>query len=152
MPPAEESASLPVEAQRRLVDYRKCEGAFQSALAVPPGAGDDEQAIYGRRVGVERVIACLFREREARRVAAGVALDLDLDREAEFIDGVLRELPVKWLAPYLNLRAGHAKMCGGRVEEGRRQLAAARDGGNAIIRVAADYLIATAAPPCSPSP
>jgi hypothetical protein len=61
-------------------------------------------------------------------------------------------LPVKWLAPYLNLRAGHAKMCGGRIEEGRRQLAAARDGGNAIIRVAADYLIATAAPPCNPSP
>jgi hypothetical protein len=152
MPPAEESASLPPDVQKRLVEYRKCEAAFRSGLAAPRGASEDERAVYEKRVGVERAIACAFRERDAPRVAAGFALDIDFDREAAFIDGVMRDLPVKWLAPYLNLAAGHTKLCDGRVEPGRRQLAAARDGGNAIVRVAADYLIATAAPPCSPSP
>jgi hypothetical protein len=32
-------------------------------------------------------------------VAAGFALDVDLDREAPFIDELLRNLPVPWLAP-----------------------------------------------------
>lgn len=152
MPPADQTESLPGDVQKRLVEYRRCEASFRSGLAQPPGAGDEEQTIYERRVGIERAIACLFRERDAARVAAGFALDLDLDHEAQFIDQLFRDLPVRWLAPYLHLAAGHANVCGGRVSEGRRQLGAARDAGNAIVRVAAEYLIATAVPPCSPSP
>ena len=152
MPPAQETASLPADVQKRLDDFRRCEASFKSRLAAPPGASDEEEKIYARRVGVERSIACLFRERDAPKVAASFALDLDFDRQAEFTDGLLRNLPMRWLAPYLNLTAGHAKICGGRDDDGRRQLTAARDSGNPIVRVAAEYLIAIAVPPCSPSP
>ena len=32
-------------------------------------------------------------------------------REAKFIDRLLADLPKPWLAPYLNLVAGHRKLC-----------------------------------------
>jgi hypothetical protein len=152
MPPAGETASLDADVQKRLVDYRKCEASFHSLLAEPPGASADERAIYDRRVGVERAIACAFPRGDAAKVAAGYALDVDFDHEAEFVDMLLRDLPVKWLAPYLNLAAGREKLCGGRADGGRRQLSAAGKGGNAIVRAAAEYLLATSDPPCSPSP
>jgi hypothetical protein len=152
MPPPEETAALSANIQKRLVEYRRCEASFRSRLAAPPGASEEEQSIYDRRVGIERAVACLFRERDTAAVAAGFALDVDFDREAEFIDRLMGDLPVRWLSPYLNLTAGHAKLCGGRAAAGRQQLAAAADGGNAIVRVAAEYLMTTAAPPCSPLP
>jgi len=152
MPPADQTASLPNDVQKRLVEYRRCVGSFKSGLTPPPGASDDERALYDRRVGIERVIACLFPRRDAARVASSYALDADFDHEAEFIDRLLRDLPVTWLAPYLNLTAGHAKLCDGRADAGRRQLTAAQGSGHAIVRVAAEYLLATAVPPCSPSP
>jgi hypothetical protein len=149
MPAADDSRSLPNDVQKRLVDYRRCEASFKSGLTPPPGASDDERAIYDRRVGIERVVACLFPRRDAARVASSYALDADFDHETDFIDGLLRDLPVKWLAPYLNLTAGRAKLCDGRAADGRRQLSAARDGGNAIIRVAAEYLIAEPSAACA---
>jgi hypothetical protein len=152
MPPADDTAALPGDAMKRLGEYRRCETSFKSGLKSPPGATAAELAIYERRIGISRAVACAFHERDAARVAAGFALDIDFDREAEFVDWILHDLPVRWLAPYLNLAAGHAKICDGRRDDGRRQLKAARDGGNPLIRVAADYLIATADPPCSPSP
>lgn len=152
MPPADQTGTLPADVQKRLVDYRRCESAFTSRLARPPGAGEEERAIYERRVGVERAVACLFPGRGAPRVAASFALDIDFDRESEFIDRLLRDLPVRWLEPYLNLAAGHAKLCGGDMEAARPQLNAALKSGNALVRTSADYLLATAAPPCSPSP
>jgi hypothetical protein len=152
MPAADESASLPNDVQKRLVDYRRCEASFKSGLTPPRGAGDEERAIYDRRIGIERAVVCLFPGRDAARVASGYALDADFDHEAEFIDRLLRDLPVKWLAPYLNLTAGHAKLCEGHPEAGRRQLTTARGSGHPLIRVAAEYLLATAVPPCNPSP
>jgi hypothetical protein len=92
-------------------------------------------------VRVERVIVSLFDRQDAPKVAAGFALDVDLDREAPFIDELLRNLPVPWLAPYLNLIAGHRKLCAGATEDGRRQLVRARDGGHPLIRVAALHLL-----------
>jgi hypothetical protein len=74
-------------------------------------------------------------------VAAGFALDIDFDREAPFIDELLRSLPVPWLAPYLNLIAGHRKLCAGATADARRQLGRARDGGHPLIRVAALHLL-----------
>jgi hypothetical protein len=152
MPPAGDAAPLPADAQKSLAAYRKCEVAFKSRLASPRGATQEERTIYERRVGIERAVACAFPRGDAARVAAGYAVDVDLEHEADFADSLLRDLPVKWLEPYLNLTAGHAKLCGGRADAGRRQLMAAGKGGNALVRVAADYLLATAAPPCSPSP
>jgi hypothetical protein len=152
MPAVGETASLPSGVQKRLVEYRRCEASFRSGLTPPPGASDDERAIYEKRVGIERVVVCLFPGPGASRVASAYALDADFDHHAEFIDQLLRDLPVKWLAPYLNLTAGAAKLCRGRTDDGRRQLTAARGAGHPIIRVAAEYLLATAVPPCSPSP
>jgi hypothetical protein len=152
MPPAGDAASLPADVQKKLTDYRKCEAAFKSQLASPRGASDEERAIYQRRVGIERAVACAFPRGDSARIAGSFALDVDFEREADFVDGLLHDLPVKWLEPYLQLMAGHAKLCDGRADDGRRQLTAAGKGGNALVRVAADYLIATTAPPCSPSP
>jgi hypothetical protein len=87
------------------------------------------------------VIFSLFARKDSAKVATGYALDADLDHEASFIDGLLRNLPVPWLAPYLNLIAGHRKLCDGRADDGRRQLARARDGGHPLIRVAALHLL-----------
>jgi hypothetical protein len=77
-------------------------------------------------------------------------------REARFIDRLLADLPKPWLAPYLNLVAGHRNLCASEMdgeaadarsramtEEARRQLNRARDGGNRLIRVVADQLLST---------
>ena len=75
-------------------------------------------------------------------------------REARFIDRLLADLPKPWLAPYLNLVAGHRKLCAGEMDgsaadvrtrdltaEARRQLTRARDGGNRVIRLVAEQLL-----------
>ena len=173
MPPADETASLQNDVQKRLVEYRRCETAFTSRLVPPPGATDLERASYQKRVAVERVVFCLFPGRDAARVASGYALDLDFDKPGDFVDELLRDLPVKWLAPYLHLVGGHAKACEGKTDVARRQLTLARDGGHPIVREAATFLLAeprallpsalcpdpaplercpTVVLPCSPSP
>jgi hypothetical protein len=141
MAPAEQTGELPSDAQKRLDEYRQRESAFKSALAPPRGGSPEEQALYEKRVGIERVIFSLFPRKDAATVAAGLALDLDFDREAPFIDDLLRNLPVPWLAPYLNLIGGHRKLCSGETESARRQLGRARDGGHPLVRVAALHLL-----------
>ena len=143
MPPPEATTGLPSDVRKRLVDYRQRELSFKSLLRPPPGADQDERALYETRVAIERVIFCLFPRNGAARVASGYALDADLDHEASFIDGLLRDLPVPWLAPYLNLVAGRARLCDGQMDAARRQLERARDGGHPIIRVVARQLLQT---------
>ncbi len=137
------TAGLPGDAQKQLDGYRERERSFKSGLTPPRGGSAEEQQLYERRIAIERVIFSLFPRKDSAKVAAGFALDADLDREAPFIDDLLRSLPVPWLAPYLNLIAGHRKMCDGRMDEGRHQLARARDGGHPLIRLAAAHLIST---------
>jgi len=144
MPPPDATTGLPADVQKRLVEYRQRESTFKSLLRQPPGADEEERALYGKRVAIERVIFCLFPRSGVARVASGYALDADLDHEAPFIDGLLRDLPVPWLAPYLNLIAGRARLCDGQVDAGRRQLERARGGGHPIIRVVAQHLLDTA--------
>ena len=134
-------AGLPPDALKRLIEYREREAAFKSALTPPRGADDQERALFDRRVGVERVIFCLFPRRDTTKIAAGFAFDADFEHPAAFIDGVLRDLPVPWLGPYLNLVAGYDRLCA--EGTGSAQLAAARDGGHPLIRAAAEYLLAT---------
>jgi len=141
MAPPEQNAELPPDAQKRLDEYRQRERAFRSALAPPRSGSTEELALYDKRVAIERVVFSLFPGKDTAKVAAGLALDLDFDREAPFIDELLRNLPIPWLAPYLNLIAGHRKLCAGATENARRQLARARDGGHTLIRVAAEYLL-----------
>jgi len=77
-------------------------------------------------------------------------------REARFIDRLLADLPKPWLAPYLNLIAGHRKLCASEMdgaaadarsreltEDARRQLVRARDGSNNLIRIVASRLLTT---------
>jgi hypothetical protein len=141
MPAADVSPGLPADAQKQLVEFHAREASFRSALTPPPGADREERALYEKRVGFERVIFSLFPRRDSAKTAAGFALDVDLDRPAAFADELLRDLPVPWLAPYLNLLAGHAKLCGERPAEATHTLTLAQKGGNPLIRVAADYLI-----------
>lgn len=174
MPPPETTANLPWGVQRGLTEYRKREATFRSGLTPPPGATPEEQRVFEQRVGIERVVFCLFPRRDSARIAALYALDVDVSltwegaselprREAAFINRLLSDLPQPWLAPYLNLIAAHRRLCAGELEapapesdrgasmrDAHRQLALAQDRGGPLIRVVAEYL-ATTARPCSPS-
>lgn len=174
MPPPEVTSNLPSGVQRSLTEYRRREEEFKSGLTPPPGATDEEQAVFEQRVGIERVVYSLFPRRDSARIASLYALDVDFSltwegaadlprREAAFINQLLRDLPQPWLAPYLNLIAGHRRLCAGELEsasgsdgaasirDAQRQLAAAADGGVPLIKVVAEYL-ATSARPCTPLP
>jgi hypothetical protein len=167
MPGIDVTADLPRTVQSPLADYRDRERAFRSRLTPPPGATPDERDSYARRVGIERVVFCLFPRGDSAQVAPQYALDADIEldwqgmpemprREAKFIDRLLADLPKPWLAPYLNLVAGHRKLCASAMEgraadarslaltaEGRRQLTRARDSGNRVIRLVAEELLAS---------
>ena len=174
MPPPETTAKLPWDIQRGLSEYRKREASFHSGLTPPPGATAEEQRVFAQRVGIERVVFCLFTRRESARIASLYALDVDVSlawegaadlprREAAFINQLLSDLPIPWLAPYLHLIAGHRRLCAGELEsasgsdgatairEAQRQLAVAHESGSPLIKVVAEYL-ATTARPCSPLP
>jgi hypothetical protein len=143
MAPVDRTIGLPSDAQKRLIEYRQREATFKTQLKPSPGASEEERELFERRVGIEREVYSLFPRADSARIAASYALDADFDRGARFIDGLLRDLPVRWLAPYLNLMAGHDKLCAGSTDAARRQLMVARDGGHPLIRVAAEHLIAT---------
>ena len=167
MPAAAYTADLPRNVQPQLAEYRERERAFRSGLTPPPGATPAERQTYDRRVGIERVVFCLFARGDSARVAPQYALDADIEpdwqglpehprREAKFIDRLLDDLPKPWLAPYLNLVAGHRKLCASEMdgsaadarsramtEDAHRQLTRARDGGNRLIRIVAERLLAT---------
>jgi hypothetical protein len=167
MPAAALAPDLPRSVQAEVAGYRERERAFHSALTPPPGATPEERETYDRRVGIERVVFCLFPRGDSAKVAPQYALDADIEpdwdglpemprREARFIDRLLADLPKPWLAPYLNLVAGHRKLCASEMdgaaadarsaalaEDARRQLTRARDGGNRLIRVVAEHLLTT---------
>jgi hypothetical protein len=166
MPESALSANLPRDVQAQVIEYRGRERSFRSALTPPPGATAEEMETYDRRVGIERVVFCLFARGDSAKVAPQYALDADIEpdwqglpemprREAKFIDRLLVDLPKPWLAPYLNLVAGHRKLCASEMDgaadarsrelvgEARRQLTRARDGGNRIVRAVAEHLLAT---------
>jgi hypothetical protein len=167
MPASALSADLPKNVQSQLTEYLERERTFRSALTPPPGATAEERETYDRRVGIERVVFCLFPRGDSARVAPQYALDADIEpdwqglpemprREAKFIDRLLADLPKPWLAPYLNLVAGHRKLCASEMDgvaaddrsramtaDARRQLERARDGGNRLIRVVAERLLTT---------
>ena len=167
LPPAERTSDLPRGVQERLADFRQRQRAFRSGLKAPKGATPLERELFEKRVAIERVVFCLFPRHDIARVAAAYASDAEVApewegasesprREAAFIDGLLRDLEQVWLAPYLHLIAGHRKLCASQLdgpesdatrsalaEEARRQIAHARDGGQPLIRVAAEHLLTT---------
>jgi hypothetical protein len=141
LPPAVATADLPADVQPSLTAYRRREASFRSRLVPPKGATDEEQRVFAERVNIERVVFSLFDRGDSAQVASMYALDADLDfRQPDFVDAMLRGLTQKWLAPYLNLVAGDLKLCNGD-EAGRRQLTQARDGGQPLIKAAAERLL-----------
>jgi hypothetical protein len=167
MPPAAQTRDLPADVQAKLAEYRSRQDDFRTALKPAPNATTEEREVFEKRVGIERVIFCLFPRRDSAKIAASYASDADLSyewenearpprAEAAFIDRLLRDLPQPWLAPYLNLIAGHRKLCASQMEgpatpaqrdqeaaDARRQLTRARDGGHPLIRIVADHLLTT---------
>jgi hypothetical protein len=167
MPASALTADLPRNVHSQLNDYFQRERTFRSGITPPPGATDEERETYDRRVGIERVVFCLFPRGDSAKVAPQYALDVDIEpdwqgmpemprREAKFLDQLLADLPKPWLAPYLNLVAGHRKLCASEMDgakaddrsramtsDARRQLARARDGGNGLIRFVAERLLTT---------
>lgn len=167
MAPPERTSEMPPNVQAPLAEYRQRERMFRTGLKGSPGATPVEGALFEKRVGIERVVFSLFPRRDSARVAAAYASDSEVSyewegyadgprREAAFIDRLLRDLPQPWLAPYLHLIAGHRKLCASQAEgpdseaqrhaladEARRQIAHARDSGHALIRAAAEHLLAT---------
>ena len=167
MPASALSAALPRHVQSQVVEYREREKNFHSALTPPRDGTAEEIETYDMRVGIERVVFCLFPRGDSAKVAPQYALDADIEpdwqglpemprREAKFIDRLLADLPKPWLAPYLNLIAGHRKLCASEMdgaaadarsreltEDARRQLVRARDGGNNLIRIVASRLLTT---------
>jgi hypothetical protein len=165
--PAWRTADLPRDVQEEIAVYRQRERTFRSGLKAPRGATAVERGLFDKRVAIERVLFCLFPRRDIARVAASFASDAEVAhewegqadaprREAAFIDSLLPDLQQLWLAPYLNLIAGHRKLCASQLqgsesqagrqalaEEAKRQLARARDGGHPLIRVVANHLLAT---------
>jgi hypothetical protein len=169
MPPPETTAALPAALQSRLAEYRKREAVFHSGLTPPPGATPEEQRSFEQRVGIERVVFSLFDRRNSARIASLYALDMDVSsewasapeqprREASFINRLLQDLPEPWLAPYLNLVAGHRRLCAAQMDgedpqdlpRAKGQLSIAAKAGHPLIRAVAEHLITTARP-CSPS-
>ena len=167
MAPADRTQNVPVKTRTALEDYRRREQAFRSGLTPPPGATPMERELFAKRIAIERVLFCLFPRGDIARVAAGYASDADVAyewegmaelprREAAFVDGLLSELQQRWLAPYLNLIAGHRKLCASQLDgpesdvdrrrtagAAREQLKRARDGGHPLIRLAAEHVLAT---------
>jgi hypothetical protein len=167
LPPAERTGDLPRGVQERLTEFRQRALAFRSALKAPPGATPLESGLFEKRVAIERVLFCLFPRKDIARLAAAYASDAEIApewegasdpprREAAFVDSVLRDLEQAWLAPYLHLIAGHRKLCASQLDgpdsetarkamgdEARGQIAFARDLGQPLIRVAAEYLLRT---------
>ena len=165
MPPPEHAGELPRDVQKRLEEYRSREQAFRTALTPSPNETTEERAMFERRVGIERVVFCLFPRRDIGRVASLYASDVDITsgwegsadgprHEAAFIDQLLRDLRQPWLAPYLNLIAGHARLCASQLDgsdtESQRQITAAaarsqltraRDGSQPLIRATAERLL-----------
>lgn len=165
MAPAWRTADLEREVRDRLAEYRLRERTFRSALKPPRGATPVERGLFDKRVAIERVLFCLFPRRDIARFAASYASDAEVAhewegfadpprREAAFIDSLFGNLRQTWLAPYLNLVAGHRKLCASQLkgpepeaarralaEDARRQIARARDSGQPLIRAAAEHLL-----------
>lgn len=142
MPGADATSALPPDEQEMLATYRRRDANFKSTLTPPPRATREEELVFAQRVGIERVVFCLFDRRDSARIAGMYALDADVGFvQPGFADVMLNSLTQKWFAPYLHLISGDLKLCVGRETEGRRQLVIARDGGHPLIRIVAEQLL-----------
>lgn len=169
MAPATRTSGLPPDAQRRLARYRQREASFTSTLTPPADLDGPLGSLYFKRVRMARAVFSLVDRPDARALAESLVENLEVLYEWEgFADSPLREAAsadafvaehrASPVASYLRLFAGHRRLCatsgleglnpqspeGQRVAaEAESQLAEARDAGDPVLRVAAEYLLRT---------
>jgi hypothetical protein len=167
MAPAALTAGLPADAARSLATYRQRERAFKPTIARPAKLDGPEGNLYFKRVGIERALFCLLDRPDSLEAAEDFATGIKLFYEWEgFANGPLTEAdsaddyvaqhPASAAVPYVQLFAGHRKLCAasgmedldpasdraqGIARDADRQLAAARDAGHPLVRIVADYLL-----------
>lgn len=168
MAPPADTANLPPDVERSLAAYRACERGFKPTIARPPNLNEfPREAVYFRRVGVERAVYCSFDRPAAlaRAYATDVRLLYEWEgyadsplTEAASADAFLKRHPNSTIAPYVHLFAGHRKLCAVSgltgldrasdrarqiARDADRQIALARDEGPPLIRVVAEHLLKT---------
>jgi hypothetical protein len=169
MPPSDRTAGVPADVERGLETYRERERLFESTVDRPANLDGPEGSIYLKRVRFEHLVFSLFDRPESMRLAGEFGAQIRLVyeweglassplAEAESADLFLRERPDSPITAYVQLFAGHRKLCAlssfegldpdsERAQEIAReadaQLRAARDSAHPLIRIVAEHLIAT---------
>jgi hypothetical protein len=167
MAPAGRTASLPADAQRTLARYRQRERTFKPTITRPTNLDGPEGSGYLKRVGIERALFSLLDRPDGLQLAEEYSTQITLLYEWEgFADSPLTEAasadaflaqhrgsPV---APYVQLFAGHRKLCAvsgldgldpksdralSIARDADAQLKAARNAGHPLLRIVADYLL-----------
>src|SRR4029450_2220281 len=169
MAPPNRTSGLPADGQRRLVEYRRRERSCRQTVPRPQDRDRDGPlgSLYFKRVGLERALFSLNNRKDSLALAESFATTVKWLYEWEgFADSPLLEASsadeflaqhrTSPLAAYLQLFAGHRKLCAasgldrldpqsardGRIaREADAQLSAARDSGDPLIRVVAEYLL-----------
>ena len=169
MAPATRTSGLPPDVQRRLVRYRQREASFTPTMAPPVDLDGPLGSLYFKRVRMARTVFSLVDRPDALTLAESVVTNIQFLYEWEgFADSPLREAAsadefvaehrASPAAPYLYLFAGHRRLCAVSGLEGldpqspeghlvaaeaEAQLTHARDAGDSLLRVAAEYLLRT---------
>lgn len=164
MAPATRTAGLPADAQQRLARYRQREKGFTSTIPRPPDLDGPLGSLYWKRVGIERAIFSLMDRPDGLAIAESVATSIHFQyewegfagsplTEAAAADAFLEEHSASPAAAYVQLFAGHRRLCAAsgfqgldpQSQEGRRvageaerHLSIARDSGDPILRVVAE--------------
>ena len=169
MAPPDRTMNLPPAAQRALTVYRSRARMFKPTTARVDSSPETQASLQFKRVGLERAVFSLFDRPDAAQLAGDYATRAALAYEweglpevplfeAAYADSFLAEHPTSPIAPFVQLFAGHRKLCAGNLikeltsdnaaarrtlRESEAQLAAARDSGHPLIRVVAEHLLET---------
>lgn len=166
-PPASRTNGLPGDVQRRLHQYRERARLFRPTIPRPGTLDGPAGSLYLKRVGLQRAVFSLFDRPDSLRLAESFATSIQLLyewegfadsplSEARSADRYLQENAGSPIAAYVQLFAGHRRLCARsgfqgldpNSEDGRRvaataqaQLAGARDSGDPLLRSVAEYLL-----------
>jgi hypothetical protein len=167
MPGPKQTTELTADVRKSLDTYRARIEAFKPSFVVKGTPGRPEHSLQLKRIALERVLFGLFDVPGISALATEYARRARLSYEWEgFADGPLFEAdvadaflegnPDSPIAPYLNLFAGHRKMCAvsglqgldPSSEKGRRiaqeavaQLTLARNAQHPIIKLVAERVL-----------
>ena len=169
MAPAERTTGLPTDVQRSLARYRQRARSFKPTIPRPSNLDGPEGSVYFKRVGLERALFSLVDRPDSLHLAEEYSTQIALLYEWEgFADSPLTEAASadeflaqhrnSPIAPYVQLFAGHRKLCAvsglegldphsdtaqGITRDADADLTAARNAGHPLIRTVAEYLLAS---------